>query len=60
MTYAIKALRFDLPIFGSASASSQSTKEAANPKAMTFTLFSSKRFPNCRSGWRSGNLHRLS
>ena len=23
---------------------------------MTLTLFSSKRFPNCRSGWRSGDF----
>ena len=48
-------------IFGAANASLNATKEAAYSSNMTYTLFESARhIPKCRSGWRNGNLHRLS
>jgi hypothetical protein len=48
------------PAFGSASASSQGTKEAANPKEMTFTRFSNHHFPKRCFAWRNGYFHCLS
>jgi len=45
--------------FGAASASIKGNKEAAN-SSMTYTLFDSPRYHPNRSGWRNGNLHRLS
>ncbi len=45
--------------FGAASASVRGNKEAAN-SSMTYTLFDSPRYHPNRSGWRNGNLHRLS
>lgn len=47
-------------VFGRASASLDGTKEAATTSYMTFTLESPRHFPNVRSGWRNGILHRLS